>query len=239
MYPRIIAIFLNAYTVKSTICTQLIHDDSSPSMPDSFEDPLRIFGRLFTTRLDSSNLHSRQKRGGSSFNNFLTWITGDTPQRIYNIETVEMTHLHKINKLIDQSQETSLSIDQNSKELDVIYNDLKNDEIQIKDINLKVDLMKVFSPLHSTYLHNSRRLSDFQASYSALLLEFKVSLQIDIEKINKCILQQQICFYRHGNFFCAEDCFLTSDYDFASIFNYRSILKFMFSTLHACTTKLV
>ena len=36
MYPRIVAILLNAYTVKSTICTQLIHDDSSPSMPDSF-----------------------------------------------------------------------------------------------------------------------------------------------------------------------------------------------------------
>ena len=137
-------LLLNAYTVKSTICTQLIHNDSSQFMPDSFEDPLRIFGRLFTTRLDSTNLHSRQKRGGSSFNNFLTWITGDTPQRIYNIETVEMTHLHKINKLIDQSQETSLSIDQNSKELAVIYDDLKNDEIQIKDINLKVDLMKVF-----------------------------------------------------------------------------------------------
>ena len=98
-------------------------------MPDFFEDPLRIFGRLFTTRLDSSNKHSRHKRGGSSFNNFLTWISGDTPQRIYNIE---MTHLHMINKLIDQSQETSLSIDHNSKELDVIYNDLRNDEVKKK-----------------------------------------------------------------------------------------------------------
>ena len=197
MYPRIVAILLNAYTVKSTICTQLIHADSSPSMPDSFEDPLRIFGRLFTTRLDSSNLHSRQKRGGSSFNNFLTWVTGDTPQRIYNIETIKMIHLKKINKLIDQSQETSLSIDQNSKELAVIYDDLKNDEIQIKDINLKVDLMNVFSSLHSTYLHSAKRLSDFQTSHAALLLEFKVSLQIDIQKINKCILHQQICFCRH------------------------------------------
>ena len=86
----------------------------------------------------------------------MTWISGDTPQRIYNIETVEMTHLHMINKLIDQSQETSLSIDQNSKELDVIYNDLRNDEVQIKDINLKIDLIRIFSSLHSTYLHNSR-----------------------------------------------------------------------------------
>ena len=41
-----------------------------------------------------------------------------------------MIHLKEINKLIDQSQETSLSIDQNSKELAVIYDDLKNDENQ-------------------------------------------------------------------------------------------------------------
>ena len=126
-----------------------------------------------------------------------------------------MIHLKKINKLIDQSQETSLNIDQNSKELAVIYDDLKNDEIQIKDINLKVYLMNVFSSLHSTYWHNSRRLSDFPTSHAALLLVFKVFLQIDIVKINKCILHQQICFYSHGIFFCAEDCYLTSDYDFA------------------------
>ena len=153
---------LNGYTEKSTICIQLLHNDTSQLMPDFFEDPLRLFGRLFTTRLDSTDKHSRHKRGGSSFNNFLTWISGDKPQRIYNIENVEMTHLHMINKLIDQSQETSLSIDQNSKELDVIYNDLRNDEIQIKDINLKVHIF------HITCLHDKSGLVSLLSNHMFL-----------------------------------------------------------------------
>ena len=184
-YPRIIAILLNSYTVKSVICTQLIHDNTSPPLPESFEDPLRICGRMFTTKLVATKLNSRQKCGSSSFNNCLTWVSGDTPQRIYNIETIEMNHLKKINKLVDQSEATSLSINQN---LAIIYDDLKNDGILIKDINLKHDLINTFASLHSTYLHSAKRLSDYQTSHSALLLEFKVALQIDIQKINKCIL---------------------------------------------------
>ena len=53
-------------------------------------------------------------------------MAGDTPQRIYDIETVEMIHMKKINKLIDQSDATSLSINQNTAELETIYDDLKN-----------------------------------------------------------------------------------------------------------------
>ena len=166
----------------------LVHDNTLPPLPESFEDSLRLFGRLFTTKLVATNVNSRQKCGSSSFNNFLTWVSGDTPQHIYNIETIEMNHLKKINKLVDQSEATSLSINQNSAELAIIYDDLKNDGILIKDINLKLDLINIFASLHSTYLHSARRLSDYQTSHSTLLLVFKNALQIDIQKINKCIL---------------------------------------------------
>ena len=71
------------------------------------------------------------------------------PQRIYNIETIEMNHLKKINKLVDQSEATSLGINQNSAELAIIYDDLKNDGILIKDINLKLDLINIFASLHT------------------------------------------------------------------------------------------
>ena len=131
----------------------------------------------------------------------------------------------KINKLIDQSDATSLSINQNMAELATILDDLKNDEIFIKDENMKLDLINIFESLHTTYLHSARRISDYQTSHSALLLEFKVALQTDLQIINKCILHQQICFYRHGHFFCAKDCFLTSEKDFAINFKMQEYLK--------------
>ena len=102
----------------------------------------------------------------------------------------------KINKLIDQSQATSLSIHQNSAELASIYKDLRNDEILLKDVNLKNDLINIFDSLHQTYLNSMERLSDYQISHSALLLEFEVAVQIDLQKIYNCILNQQ--FYKHG-----------------------------------------
>ena len=101
-FPRILAIFLDSYVVNPMICTQLVHDDASPNMPASFADPLRLFGRMFTTKLDTQ-VNSRPKRGSSSFDNFLSWVFGDTPQRVYNLETLEMRHLKKINNFIDQS----------------------------------------------------------------------------------------------------------------------------------------
>ena len=50
-------------------------------------------------------------------------------------------------------------------------------------------------------------------------------MQIDLQRINKCILHQQICFYRHGHFFRTTDCFLTSEDDFAINFQMQEYLK--------------
>ena len=135
LYPRIMAVLLNSYRKESSQCTYFVHNMTSPAMPSLFEEPLRLITRLFTTRLDSSHIKNRHKRSATSFTNFLMWMSGDTPKRIHNIETQELSHFHMINKLVDQSQVSSLSIDQNSKELDTMFSDLKQDEVQIKDIN--------------------------------------------------------------------------------------------------------
>ena len=83
---------------------------------------------------------------------------------------------------------------------------LRQDEVQLKDLNLKIDLVRIS--------HSLSRLSDFQASHSALLLEFKLSVDNDLVQIEKCILQQELCFYRHKKFFCSSDCYLTSQNGF-------------------------
>ena len=128
-YPRIMAVLLNGYTKESSHCTYFFHNMTYPAMPSLFEEPLRLINRLFTTRLDSSHIQNRHKRSATSFTNFLMWMSGDTPKRIHNIETQELSHFHMINKLVDQSQVSSLSIDQNSNELDTMFSDLKQDEV--------------------------------------------------------------------------------------------------------------
>ena len=145
------------------LCVQLIHNDDSPTMPVSFQDPLHLFGKLFTTKVSI-----RPKRGSGSLDNFMMWVFGDTPKRVYDLETVEMRHLVKINKLIDQTRDTTLSINQNSKELADIYSDLRNDEILLKVLTLKSDLVNIFNSLHHTYLNSVGRLTDFQTSHSEL-----------------------------------------------------------------------
>ena len=104
-----------------------------------------------------------------------------------------MKHLVKINKLIDQSLESTLSIDQNAKELSELYSDLHNDELLLKDLALKSDLINIFDSLHHTYLGSVSTLTDYQNFHALLLLEFELSMQIDTEKIYDCIQNKQFC----------------------------------------------
>ena len=199
-FPCVLAVLLDTYIVMPVLCVQLIHNDNSPAMPISFQDPLHLFGKLFTTKVST-----RAKRGSGSLDNFMMWGFGDTPKLVYDLETVEMCHLVKINKLIDQTKDTTLSINQNSKELADIYSDLRNDEILLKDLTLKSDLVNIFNSLHHTYLNYVGRLTDFQASHSALLLEFELSIQTDSRKIYNCILNAPFCFSKHGLFYCTRN----------------------------------
>ena len=155
-------------------------------MPELFEQPLNIVARLVSTRLSAPHAISvRKKREMTPFTNFLMWMSGDTPHRIHNIETEELRHFKMINKLVNEAKASGLSIQQNAKELGHIYNDLRNYEVQLKDVNLKIDLIRIAHSLYHTYVHSFARISDYQASHSALLLEFKVSVQNDIAQIEK------------------------------------------------------
>ena len=97
-FPRILAVILENYVLTPMICVQLLH-----------------------------NKDSRTNRGSGSLDNLFQWVFGDTPKRVYDLETIEMKHLVKINRLIDQSVETSLSIDKNAKELSDILSYVRND----------------------------------------------------------------------------------------------------------------
>ena len=190
-------------------------------MPSLFEQPLNLIAKIVSTRLSVPHeILVRKKRDMTPFTNFLMWMSGDTPHRIHNIETEELRHFNMINKLVNEAEKTGLSIQHNSKELGHIYEDLRQDEVQLKDLNLKIDLIRIAHSLSHTYVHSTDRLSDFQASHSALLMEFKVSVENDIAQIDKCILQQELCFYRHKKFFCSSNCFLTS-HDNGFMFNLK------------------
>ena len=136
------------------------------------------------------------------------------PKTCLRPRTIEMKHLVKINRLIDQSVETSLSIDKNAKELSDILSYVRNDEVLLKDLALKGDLVNIFNLLHDTYLGSVARLTDYQNSHASLLLEFELSVQSDSKTIYDCIQNKQFCFSRHGIFYCTLNCYLTSDTEF-------------------------
>ena len=81
------------------------------------------------------------------FTNFLMWMSGDTPHRIYNIETEELRHFKMINKLVNEAEKSGLSIQQNSMELGHIYDDLRNYEIYMSIVLL------VFLTIKRAILH--------------------------------------------------------------------------------------
>ena len=136
-----------------------------------------------------------------------------------------MKHLVKINRLIDQSVETSLSIDKNAKELSDILSYVRNDEVLLKDLALKGDLVNIFNLLHDTYLGSVARLTDYQNSHASLLLEFELSVQSDSKQINDCIQNKQFCFSRHGIFYCTLNCYLMSDTTFLINFKMQEYSK--------------
>ena len=76
-FPCVLAVLLESYIVMPMLCVQLIHNDDSPAMPISFQDPLHLFGKLFTTKVST-----RPKRGSGSLDNFMMWVFGDTPKRV-------------------------------------------------------------------------------------------------------------------------------------------------------------
>ena len=163
-FPRIIAVILKDFMLTPMICVRLLHSETSSPLPIEFQDPLRLFGKLFKTKV------SRRKRG--TMDNFFLWVFGD-------LETIEIKHHVKINRLIDNAKSTSLSIDQNAKKLSDIMGDVRNDEIILKDLALKGDLINVFDSLHNTFLGSIARLTDYQNSHAFLLLEFEFSLKSD------------------------------------------------------------
>ena len=87
------------------ICVRLLHSETSSPLPNEFKDPLRLFGKLFKTKVN------RRKRG--TMDNFFLWVFGDTPKRVNDLETIEIKHHVKINRFVDTAKSTSLPIDLN------------------------------------------------------------------------------------------------------------------------------
>ena len=133
-------------------------------------------------------------------------------QRWFN--SLELKHHVKINRLVNVAKSTSLVVDTNSKKLTDIWDSVKNDELLLRDLTLKSDLISVFNSLHSSFLASITRLNAFQNAHSSLLLEFEFYLQLDSKNIHECILNRKFCFLRHGIFRCAQNCYLTSENDF-------------------------
>ena len=87
--------------------------------------------------------------------------------------------------------------------------DVRNDELILKDLGLKGDLINVFDSLHDTFLGSIARLTDYQNSHAFLLLEFEFSLKSDSQRNYECIQSRPFCYTRHGIFYCAQHCYLT------------------------------
>jgi hypothetical protein len=119
-------------------------------------------------------------------------VFSDTPKRVHDIESVELKHHMKINRLFNVAKSTSLAVDTNSKKLTDIWGSVKNDELRLRDLALKSDLISVFNSLHSFFLASITRLNAFQNAHSSLLLEFEFYLQLDSKNIHECILNKQI-----------------------------------------------
>ena len=91
-----------------------------------------------------------------------------------------------------------------SKKCTDILKNVRNDDLILRDISMKNDLVNIFQTLHNSYLNSLGRLNTYQNAHASLLLEFEFYLQKDIQFINKCILNEPFCFLQHKTFRCTK-----------------------------------
>ena len=130
---------------------------------------------------------------------FFEYVFGDADGRLRTLESYSRHQLRMIDFLIDKGNATDLAIQHDEDVLDHLFTDIEIEHLQLEDLTLKIDLQRLSRNFHSQFLLSLGRLQNFHTVYSNILLEFKISIDHDLQQLTKCVQNQPFVFISISN----------------------------------------